>query len=94
MEQIINGKRYSTDNATLVASDEYWDESNHDRNGRNKYLYKTQKSNFFLHTTTRWQGELDSIEALVLKQAKGYYESLPKRCMSWEEAFGEEPEEA
>ena len=51
MEQIIDGKRYDTETATLVTSDYYWDGSNHDRHGRNTFLYKTSKGNFSLHHT-------------------------------------------
>ena len=64
MEQIIDGKRYDTETATLVTSDYYWDGSNHDRHGRNTFLYKTSKGNFFLHDTTRWEGERNYLEAI------------------------------
>ena len=41
MEQIINGLKYDTEKAARVASNEYWDGHNWDRDGRNTYLYKT-----------------------------------------------------
>ncbi|MFZ5888763.1 MAG: hypothetical protein ACOYYF_14970 [Chloroflexota bacterium] len=94
MKQVINGKVYDTKTATLVASDEYWDGSNWDRHGRNAYLYKTKKGNFFLYCSTRWQGERDSIEALTVNEAKILYEDLPEHELEYAEAFGEEPEEA
>ncbi len=31
IEQIVNGKSYNTETADEVASDEYWDGSNHER---------------------------------------------------------------
>jgi len=94
MEQIIEGKKYSTKTGSLVASDRYWDGNNHDRRGRNTYLYKTPNGRFFVHHTTRWQGERDYIEAISESEARGYYEQLPEYEMGYAEAFGEEPEEA
>ena len=34
MEQIVNGLKYDTDAAARVASNEYWDGHNWDRDGR------------------------------------------------------------
>lgn len=94
MQKIIGGKLYDTDTAHEVASNRYWDGKNWDRSGRNTYLYKTKKGNFFVHNTTLWQGELDDIKELSLIEAKNYYEELSVYAMTWEEAFGESPEEA
>jgi len=94
MRRVIDGKMYDTEKAQLVASDRYWDGSNWDRKGRNTYLYKTAKGNFFLYHTTGWQGERDHIEPVTLEEAKWHYEQLPEYEMEWEEAFGEPPEEA
>lgn len=94
METIIDGKRYSTNTATLVAHNRYWDGSNYDRHGRNLYLYKTPKGRFFLYETTMWQGECDEIRPIDRDSAKFFYEHLRIHEMSYEEAFGEEPEEA
>ncbi len=94
MEQIINGKTYDTETAVEVASNRYWDGSNWERSGRNTFLYKTKKGNFFLHHTTRWQGERDRIEPVDIEEAKKHYEQLSEQSMSYEEAFGVEPEEA
>jgi hypothetical protein len=94
MKAIIDGKRYDTDKAELVASDRYWDGSNWERSGRNTMLYKTAKGAFFLHRTTQWQGERESIEALTGEEAREYYERLPELELDYAEAFGEEPEEA
>jgi hypothetical protein len=94
MEQIINGLKYDTEVADLVASDRYWDGHNYDRDGRNTYLYKTLNGRFFLHHTSRWVGERDHIEPVGLKEAKQYYQELIEHSMSYVEAFGEEPEDA
>lgn len=94
MKQIINRKQYDTKTAALVASDRYWDGSNFERHGRNTYLYKAPKGHFFSYHTTQWQGERDSIEALTDEEAKDLYEQLPEHDMSFEDAFGEKPEEA
>lgn len=64
MQQIIDGVRYDTEKATLVASDRYWDGHNLERRGRNTYLYKSPKGRWFALHTTQWQGERDYIEPL------------------------------
>ena len=94
MQQIIDGKMYDTETADLVASDNYWDGSNWDRHGRNTFLYKTKRGAFFVHHTTRWQGERDSIQAIDVDGAKALYEQLPEHDMDYAEAFGVAPEEA
>ena len=94
MKQIINGKKYDTETGVMVASNHYWDGSNWDRHGRNTYLYKTPNGRFFLHHTTRWQGERDYIEDIPEEEAKNYYEQLPEHALEYAETFGEEPEEA
>jgi len=94
MKQILNGKLYDTDKAQQVASNRYWDGSNWERHGRNTFLYRTAKGNFFLHHTTQWQGEREHIDAISEEEAKDYYEQLTEHELDYAEAFGEEPEEA
>ncbi len=94
MKQVVNGKQFDTETAQLVASDRYWDGSNFERSGRNTFLYKTAKGNCFLHHTTQWQGERESIEPISIEEAKEHYERLPEHDLEYEAAFGEAPEEA
>ena len=39
--RIIDRKRYDVSKATLLAHDTYWDGHNHERQGRNTFLYRT-----------------------------------------------------
>ncbi len=94
MEQIVNGLKYNTEKADLVASNEYWDGHSRDRDGRNTYLYKTENGRYFLHHTTRWDGERDHIEPVSPDEARQYYERLPDHGLTYAEAFGKEPEAA
>ena len=94
MERVVDGKRYSTDAAELIASDRYWDGSNFERSGRTTYLYKTAKGAFFTHTTTMWLGERESIEVVDAVEAAILYEGFPEQEMGYAEAFGVEPVEA
>ena len=94
MQQIIEGIRYNTDNATLIADDHYWDGQNMDRHGRNRYLYRSPKGRYFLHLTTRWQGEEDHITPLTPDDAKTHYEQLGSTHLTYEQALGEPPDEA
>jgi len=77
-----------------VDSDRYWDGSNWERSGRNTFLYKTAKEAFFLHRTTRWQGERESIEPVSEEEAKAWYEMLLEYELEYAEVFGIEPVEA
>lgn len=94
MKKVIGGKLYNTETAMEVASDRYWDGRNWERQGRNTYLFKTHKGNFFRYDTTCWQGERDSIEPLAEIEAMALYEELPEHSMEYEETFGIVPEEA
>jgi hypothetical protein len=85
--EIIGRKRYSTETATLLAGNDYWDGHNWERNGRNTFLYRTPKGNYFLLIMTCWQGERDRIEPLTLNDALRYWEGLSERRVSFEEAF-------
>jgi hypothetical protein len=94
VKQVIGGKVYDTEKAELVASNRYWDGSNWERHGRNTFLYKTAKGNFFLHHTTLWQGERETIEPVNVEEAKEYFEKLPEQEIEYVEAFSIEPEDA
>ena len=94
MSQIVGGKKYNTEKATLVASNEYWDGRNWERRGRNKHLYKTPKGAFFVLYSSLNAGERNYIEPVGEDEAKWLYEILPEHGISYEEAFGEDPEEA
>ena len=94
MKQVIGGKVYDTEKAELVASNRYWDGSIWERHGRNTFLYKTAKGNFFLHHTTLWQGERETIEPVNVEEAKEYFEKLPEQEIEYVEAFSIEPEDA
>lgn len=95
MKAVINGVRYDTEKAQIIAHDCYWDGHNMDRRGRNTYLYKTPKGRYFATYLTLWQGERDILEPLTKDEAIYLYEQLPEKEVEFEEAFpGVEVEEA
>lgn len=94
MTKIIDGKRYTVSTSTLLADNDYWDGNNFTRNGRNTFLFKTRGNAYFQVTTTQWQGERDSIEALSREEAMKLYEQLPEHYVEYEEAFDTVVEEA
>ncbi len=94
MKAVIGGKRYNVGTAKLLASNEYWDGSNFERNGRNTFLYKTRGGAYFRVALTMWQGERDYIEPLDVGEAKELFESLQEKIVEYEEAFDEVVEEA
>ena len=93
MRQVIGGKLYDTKTAELIADNEFTDGSNRRNHGRNVYLYKTKKGNFFVVDETQWQGEHDNIEPISIDEAKNLFERLDGGD-SYETTFGEALEEA
>ena len=75
MVRVVNGLRYNTETATVLASDAYWDGSNHERHGRNTWLLRTLKGAYFTVTRTMWQGERDSLEPVTQAEAQELYEA-------------------
>jgi len=95
MVEIIERKRYQTEESTVLASDCYWDGHNYERRGRNRWLLKTKNGRYFMQIQTQWQGELDRITPLSEEEAICEYEALPEHEVEFEEAFpGVEIEEA
>ena len=94
MREVIDGIRYDTEKAEIIADDCYWDGHNYERNGRNTFLYKTKNGRYFVVKQTLWQGEIDRLEPLTIEEAIALYEQLPEKSMEFEEAFpGVEVEE-
>lgn len=54
-EEIIEGKRYSTATAPVIAGNYYWDGSNWERNRRNSFLYRTPEGAFFIERAGRYR---------------------------------------
>jgi hypothetical protein len=95
MCRIINGKRYNTETATVIASNEYWDGSNYERGGTNTHLYRSPKGAYFLGYSTCWQGSHSRLTAITKEEAMQQYEALLEHEVEFEEAFpGEIAEDA
>lgn len=84
---IVNGKRYKTDSACLIASDAFWDGRNWERRGRNTYLFKTLKGNYFAQYQSKRHGEQDCIKPITVDEAVQLYESLPQKEVEFAVAF-------
>jgi hypothetical protein len=100
MKDVIQGRVYDTDTAELLADDHYWDGSNWERRGRNRFLYRTARGAYFVHTTTQWQGEVGGLMPVSREEAMALWDELREKrgegdmAACWERAFGEKPEEA
>ena len=57
LTKTVNGKKYSVKAATLLASDEYFAGGNWERDGRNRFLYRTSDGKHFVVTASMWAGE-------------------------------------
>ena len=87
MSKVVNGKRYSTETATVIASDDYFDGYNYERNGRNTFLMRTPHGRYFKIRVSNWDGELSDLRPLCEKDAIKLYEDLPKCNCEYEAAF-------
>lgn len=86
-EAVINRKRYSVETATLLAGNDHWDGHNFERGGRNRFLYRTPKGNYFLITLSCWQGETTQLIPVDQDEAISEYESMQEQRVEFEEAF-------
>ncbi len=88
MQRIIDGIRYDTEKATLIAHNVFWDGHNFERHGRNTWLYRTPNGRYFTVTGTLWQGERDTLRPVDEEEARRLYETmLPEHEVPYEEAF-------
>ena len=84
---VVAGKRYRTDTATLIAHDEYWNGYNCEQGGRNTFLLRTRKGNFFAQYQTLLQGEINKITPLETNEALALYQSLHKKEVPFRVVF-------
>ena len=87
MQKVIDGIRYDTEKAELIAHDVFWDGHNFERHGRNAWLYHTPNGRYFVVKGTLWQGERDTLTPLRPEEARRLYERLPEHEVAYEEAF-------
>lgn len=86
--RVINGRRYSTETATVIASD-----VNHDgpewpeRDGVNNFLCRSPRGMYFVARQTDWEDENDSLTLLSRDAAIKLYERLPRQEILFEFAF-------
>jgi hypothetical protein len=87
MSEIIGGKRYSTETATLIAGDDFWDGHNFERRGTQTFLYRTQRGAYFVQHLTQREGQRDSLEPISSEAAQRLWEQLSERRVEFSEAF-------
>ena len=92
MTAFIGGKRYSTDKSTLLAHDAYWDGKSEDRDGKNEFLFRTEKGDYFVqhrvNTASCFDAAHDWVEPVTETDAVMLYWELPERPVEFERAFG------
>ena len=87
MTRIVKGVRYDTQRATCIAHDCFWDGHNHERHGRNTYLYRTAGGRYFRVDLTQWHDEQDTLAPLTQEEAIALYEGLTEHEVTHEVAF-------
>lgn len=86
--RVVDELRYNTETATLIADDVYWDGSNHERQGRNQWLYRTDNGAYFVVSGTFWQGERDTLMPICQSEAQVLYEgNLTEHSVDYSTAF-------
>jgi hypothetical protein len=60
----------------LVAHDEYWNGYSSEQGGRNTFLFRTPKGEFFAQHQTLLPGEINKIVPLERNEAISLYQSL------------------
>jgi hypothetical protein len=87
--QIIDRVRYSTETATLLAGNDWWDGHNHERSGTNRFLYRTPRGRYFFLDLTQWQGSQNRLVPCSEGEAVEFYESVSEGCQreSYTDAF-------
>jgi len=88
VEQIIGGKRYNTETATLIAGDDYWDGHNYERRNTNCFLFRSPNGSYFSQHRSQWQGADDgALTAHTQDEAMRLYEQLREKRLPFEAAF-------
>ncbi|QDP51301.1 MAG: hypothetical protein Unbinned7913contig1002_56 [Prokaryotic dsDNA virus sp.] len=87
--------RYDTEKSKLVAHDAFFDGHNWERNGRNRFLFKTVNGRFFVQVRHGDKEREDELIPLSLDGALTEWEGLPeKECGFWEAFPGTEVKDA
>jgi len=81
MMQVIDGKRYNTKTANLIAMQGF-----EHSDSRGTQLFVTNKRSFFRYEWTRWQGEENAIVVLDQQEAFDFF------CKNWYDALESEKE--
>jgi hypothetical protein len=95
--RIVDGLRYSTETATLIAGDDWWDGHNWERRGTNTFLFRTPRGRYFVQRRSQWEGADDGrIEPVSVDEAINLYTyELREHRVPYEDAFpGIEVEDA
>jgi hypothetical protein len=87
MNWIVAGKRYRTETATLIAHDEYWNGYNCEQGGRNTFLFRTPRGNFFAQHQTLLPGEINRINPLEINEAISLYQLLHRKEVPFRVVF-------
>jgi hypothetical protein len=84
---VVAGKQYRTDKSTLVAHNAYWNGYNCEQGGRNTFLFKTTKGNFFAQYQSLLPGEINKITPLGINESLSLYQSLQKKEVPFRVVF-------
>jgi len=87
MNEVVDGRRYNTDTAELLAGNDYWDGHNFERQGTNCFLYRTPKGAYFTLSLSQWEGSTTTIEPVSEAAAREHFEDMREKRVDYEKAF-------
>lgn len=87
MVWVVAGKRYRTDKATLIAHDAYWNGYSCEQGGRNTFLFRTPRHEYFAQYQSMLPGETNRIAPLGTDEAVALYQALRKKEVPFRVAF-------
>ena len=87
MSAIINRKRYSTKNATLLASENGWNIHDTARDRHCRHLYRTNKGSYFVQYLSAYENEQSYLQPVSFDEALQLYGQASKRYVKLEDAF-------
>ena len=84
---VVDGKRYRTDTATLLAHDEYWNGHTYEQDGCNTFLFRTPNGNYFAQYQTLLPVITGKVVPLDQSEAMSLYHTLYRKELPFAVAF-------
>ena len=92
MRKIVDGLRYNTETAVVIAHNEHWGGQNRKEKYETMYLYRTKKGNYFGVMSSSPKNKIAELTPFATASAMCMWGVLGKHLVEFENAFGEAEE--